>query len=313
MSSISAGLTPAADDQQHIRLACQTCQRKKIKCRGFPCGQCNRSSLHCIPSIRKSRTRHAGKRAIDGELRSRITKLESLVESLSGEVGLRDDAHAGEGEASTTLAAEAAEDTSSPSVGKYIGSSFWSSLTTEVQALRDALEEDQEDQHEDDAEQSPPLLSDGATGLNAKNYDLTICPPGAIYVMPGALEEPAPATQALLHKMFILNVAPMFIIFHVPTLRAFLERRAPYLGQEATALPNRAVKASLWFAAVNTISDADCQSLLGHTRSDLMQRYRRTIDVLLAQADLMNTTDLATLQAFVTTLVRNGNYSLVGV
>lgn len=89
---------PASTDAngiQHIRLACQACQRKKvnnpaepevdptaltlakIKCdRTFPCGQCQRSNLQCAQSTRKPRAKRVGKRAVDSELRSRITKLE---------------------------------------------------------------------------------------------------------------------------------------------------------------------------------------------------------------------------------------------
>ena len=195
------------EDQQHIHLACQACQRKKIKCdRNFPCGQCTHSSLHCVPSTRKPRTRHAGRRAVDGELRTRISKLESLVDSLSGEVGLRDDTRSGE--ASVTPATDVAENASTPSVGKYIGGSFWSSLTTEVQALRDVLEEDQ---HEDETDSlSPPTSSEGVNGQSANEYDLIILPPGAIYVMPGSFQEPSSAMQSVLHETFIQNVAPMF-------------------------------------------------------------------------------------------------------
>lgn len=286
------------EDRQHIHLACQACQKRKIKCdRSFPCGQCTRSNLHCVASTRKPRARHAGKRTVDGELRNRITKLESLVESLSGEVGLQDDSPSGD---ISTPAAELADSASSPTVGKYIGSSFWSSLTTEVQALRDALEEDQQ---EDEEPTSPITSTNGTHGQVAHDYDLLLCPPNAIYVMPGALSEPSPQVQAVLYGTFIQNIAPMLKIFHVPTLRRFLERGEPYLGQDAMALSNRAVKASLWFAAINTISDEDCKMRFGQARSDLVQQYRRIVDVLLAQADVMNMNDMASLQAFLTTLV----------
>ncbi|KAK4549322.1 hypothetical protein LTR36_006319 [Oleoguttula mirabilis] len=280
MLNSSAAQIPNGEDDHHIRLACQACQRKKIKCdRSFPCGPCSRSNLHCAPSTRKPRTRHAGKRAVDGELRNRISKLESLVEGLSGEVGLQDGVP---GASVSTPAAEQVDSAASHTVGKYIGSTFWSSLTTEVQALRDALEEDQQ---EDDEPTSPTMSTNSANGQSTNDYDLLICPPNAIYVMPGALTEPSSHMQAILYSTFIRNVAPMYKIFHIPTLRRFLER------------------ASLWFAAINTLSDGECQMQFSRARSDLLQQYRRVVDVLLAQADLMNTNDLATLQAFMTTLI----------
>jgi len=178
-------------ERQHIRLACQACQRKKIKCdRFFPCGQCSRSSLQCVPSTRKPRARHIGKRAVDSELRSRISKLEDLVESLSGEVV------GGQSQAETPGDDDGAEpeDTatdpprkSSIAVEKYMGSQFWSSLSTEVQALREALEDEPGELDEED---TTPSNSNSSGPANSADYDLLLCPPGTIYVMPGALIEP---------------------------------------------------------------------------------------------------------------------------
>ncbi|KAK3110990.1 hypothetical protein LTR53_014179 [Teratosphaeriaceae sp. CCFEE 6253] len=288
--------TNGDDHQQHIRLACQGCQRKKIKCdRNFPCGQCTRSNLQCTASSRKPRTRHVGRRAVDSELRNRISKLENLVETLSGEVGVQDDEAGGE---PRDDAAETAEE-SSPTVGKYLGSPFWTSLSAEVQAIRDALEEDQEDV---EAESTSPETTPGAP-VNSNDFDLFVCPPGAIYVVPGAMTEPPPHMQHALFTVFYENVDPMFKIFHLPTLRRFFEQGAPYLGQDASAPCNKALKAVAFYAAVNTLSEEECQSRFAQSRADLMQQYRRTADVLLAQADLVNTNDLATLQAFLTYLV----------
>ena len=51
------------------------------------------------------------------------------------------------------------------------------------------------------------------------------------------------------------------------------------------------------------MTETECETQLGQTRADLMQQYRRMVNVLLAQADLTNTNDMATLQALVTYLV----------
>jgi len=254
-----------------------------------------------VASQRKPRTRHAGRRAVDSELRSRITKLESLVESLSGEVGIEDDG-APDGEREEEQPSLAAASTTSPAVRKYIGNQFWSSLTTEVQALRDALEEDQ---HEDSTDPgSTPATSSGGADVTAHEYDLLICPPSAVYVMPGALAEPTVEVAAALYNAFIENVTPILRIFHVPTLRRFLFDDAPYLGVDAHAPPCRALKAVCWFAAASTLSDLDCQARFGQRKLDLVQHYRRCVDVRLSQADLMNTTEMTTMHAFLAYLVR---------
>lgn len=304
----SNGNHGGSDDHQHIRLACQACQRKKIKCdRLFPCGQCLRSNLQCTPSTRKPRTRHGGKRAVDSELRNRISKLESLVESLSGEVGVSEGQTDGESRpnADRTQALRE-EDASSPAVGQYLGSPFWSSLTIEVQAIRDALE----DEAEDEATDSTPSDATPGNGApaNSNDVDFFICPPGAVFVVPGALVEPSPRVQQLLHRAFLQNVIPMFKICHAPSLARFLQNGGPYLGNEATAPCNKAFRVVSWYAAINTWSDEECQRQLGQSREASMQQYRRMADVAMAQADLLNTNDLATLQALIFYMVSPVSY-----
>ena len=283
-------------DSAHIRLACQACQRKKIKCdRHFPCGQCTRSNLSCVPSTRKPRARHTGKRAVDSELRTRISKLESLVESLSGEVGAADGTSGSDADGDEEETPD--QKNISASVGKYMSSPFWSSLTTEVQALRDALEE----QPDDDDEPTSPSTSSGPG--NSQEYDLIICPPGTIYAMPGALIEPTSELSATLCNIFCDNVDSLFKIFHGPTLKAFMVGGSNYFGHDHTAPSNRAVKAAIWFSAVNTMSEGQCQMLFGQSRGDQLAYYKRLVDIALSQADLMNASDLPTLQAFMTYIV----------
>jgi hypothetical protein len=281
--------------EQHIRLACQACQRKKIKCdRHFPCGQCTRSSLQCVPSTRKPRARHVGKRAVDSELRSRISKLESLVESLSGEVGAQEATPGSdEGEGEGDDEERPPRDPSSAMVGKYMGSSFWSSLTTEVQALREALEEEPPD----DAD-TPTSPSNSSGPPTSGEFDLILCPPGTIYVMPGALTEPNHHTSTTLCNIFCEYVDRLFKVFHTPSLRAFIVEGRSYLGYDHTAPCNKLLKAVVWYAALNTMSDSQCQMLFGQAKVDQQHYFKRIVDVAMAQADLMATNDLAALQAF---------------
>ena len=300
----SNGLTASPKEEQHIRLACQACQRKKIKCdRHYPCGQCQRSSLQCVPSQRKPRTRHVGKRAVDSELRTRISKLESLVESLSGEVTSQ-----GGVPADGVPERKGSTDDSSSAIGKYVASPFWNSLTTEVAALRDALE----DEHLDDDQEanghdlhtnsSNPSNQSPPEDANPLDYDLIVCPPGRLFVVPGALMEPSPEVSNYLTNAFIENVDPMFKVFHAPTLRTFMYQRTTYLGKDYDAPCNIALKRAVWFAAVNSLQDHITQSKFGQSRIDMLNHYRRLVGVSLAQADMINTTEIATLQALVTYL-----------
>ena len=283
--------TPNQSQEIHQpnRLACQACQRKKIKCdRNFPCGQCERSSLHCVPSQRKPRVRHAGKRAVDSELRTRISKLESLVETLSGDPGLPEETSDSDHEPPVSTAEDY-----SPAVGKYLGSSFWGTLVAEVQSLRDALEDEASDTETELT--SPSSVPFG----NPSDFDLLICPPSSIYVMPGALAEPDSETALQLYDIYFENVDPVFKISHTPSLKRFLVNGNNYLGQDPSSPSNRALRAATWYAAVTTIRNDECGARFGTSRTALLSYYRRHVDVALAQADLVNTTEMATLQASV--------------
>ena len=52
------------------------------------------------------------------------------------------------------------------------------------------------------------------------------------------------------------------------------------------------------------MSESECFAITGENKTDALNHYRRLVGISLAQADLVNTTDFATLQAFVTYLVR---------
>lgn len=72
----------------------------------------------------------------------------------------------------------------------------------------------------------------------------------------------------------------------------------PYLGRPSDSPCNRAVQAAIFFAGANACSDEECL-VFGKSRRELVNAFRRKVDVALYQADPLNTTELATLQALV--------------
>lgn len=320
--SISSAST--RQPQQGLHLACRECQRKKIKCdRSYPCGQCSRSGLSCVSSTRKPRAK-AGTKG-DAELRQRIAKLEKLVESFQGDDG-KDEASgvspmaaspgmtAEPNNISTTTAAMETSDSRSPSsqsdpsspyTNKYVAGTFWSSLTSEVKALADAFEEDNVQSDDDNSgtpdttpSSNPPYALDGSTSVTA-NYELIFCPPGVLYVMPGALNDPDPKMASLLVEAYLSYVEPSQKLLHVPTLKLFLEEGRPYLNRPADAPCNKALRAAIYFAGVNACTNEECMAILGKSRDQLAQDFRRAVDVALYQADPLNTTETATVQALI--------------
>ena len=268
------------------RLACRPCQRRKIKCsREFPCVQCEQAGISCQQSSRKKRARpHIGSKRED-DLRNRVASLEKLVHKLNGD----------------ELPSPSSVDVL-PSANKYLASPFWSSLAVEVQALRDALEDD-----EDDSDQE---LTDSATGESPSTssynrnssdtaFEFILCDPNSILVLPNALDEPDPFVSSSLLNIFLDRVDRTWKMLHAPSLRTLMESGSPYLGHESNASCNQALKAAIHFSAISQLADDECVNLYGQPRAAFLESSRRTVEIKLIQSDPMNTTALPTLQALV--------------
>lgn len=72
----------------------------------------------------------------------------------------------------------------------------------------------------------------------------------------------------------------------------------PYLGQPHNAPCNKAVKAAIFFAGMTALTDEECVGF-GRPRREMINDYRRMVDIALYQADLMCSTEIAALQALV--------------
>lgn len=313
----------AAQPKSAAQLSCQTCHRKKIKCdRSYPCGQCINSGSVCNPSTRKPRARNVVKN--DTELRRRIAKLEQLVEKL--------ERHGGEnggdgpppvipqsqvniaGVSSVSSAAADAEpeelqsqsirhNTFSPDGSDYATGTFWSSLTSEVRALANALDEDD---LQGDTESATPETISGSDGSNASNgptngahnYELILCQPGALYVTLGALNEPDSKMASCLLDSYLTHVESIQKLLHVPTLRAFMDRERPYNNKGKDAPCNKALKAAIYFSGITACNEQESLDMLNRSRDKLAQELKVMAEVALYRANLLNSTDLATLQAF---------------
>ncbi|CAK1357718.1 unnamed protein product [Cercospora beticola] len=310
----------ASKSANGLHLACRECQRKKVKCdRTYPCGQCEKAGIQCHISTRKPRAK-TGSRAVDAELRSRIAKLEKLVESFADDDGKLPNpetaraAGLGGQERTSSFATPPAftpgggtaspgspRDAASPDTSKYVAGNFWSSLTSEVKALAEVFEEDtrsDDGQTPESVAPSGPYAYDPATGASTQ-HELILCPPGAIYVMPGVVTEPSHADGQKLLSAFLTHVEILYKLIHVPTLKALIEHGENYLGRAPDAPCNRALRASVFFAAANALTNEESERDFGKPQEQLVTEYRRMVDIALYQTDPLNTTEIATLQALV--------------
>lgn len=131
-------------------LSCTNCRKRKVKCnKTSPCAACERSSLPCVfPNrARLPRGRTGGSKTTNVELLRRLSKLEELLEKANQEgkdgipklsrppsqtTGVDAVGRPGSSPTETLVAREISPTVSEDALNKYIGSTFWKSLTHEV-------------------------------------------------------------------------------------------------------------------------------------------------------------------------------------
>jgi hypothetical protein len=170
-----------------------------------------------------------------------------------------------------------------------------------VHALREAFDDDEEGS-DAEAESSDPSPTSQPQPFDPNNaaaagYELLLCPPGSVFVMPGALNDPDDLQAEALWQVFLEHIEPVYKFLHVPTLRAFMERGEPLYGQDAESLCNKALRAAIYFAAAVAMTESECQVYFSKPRDQVVSHFRKYIDLALHAADSLNTNDLATLQA----------------
>lgn len=150
-----AGADTAANPRagNHL-LSCTNCRKRKVKCnKTSPCTACERSSLPCVfPNrARLPRGRTGGSKTTNVELLRRLSKLEELLEKANQEgkdaftkpsrppsrtTAADTISRAASSPTETLIAREISPTVSEDALNKYIGSTFWKSLTREVSGSR---------------------------------------------------------------------------------------------------------------------------------------------------------------------------------
>ncbi|KAL6716437.1 hypothetical protein ACLMJK_006004 [Lecanora helva] len=276
--------------------SCELCQRRKVRCdKGNPCSTCRRTGVKCEVTSRRRlpRGRNGGRRKGDVDLKARIAKLENLVSSLGGESspGANLPAVGKEPKRDETASKEPSGD-----MTRFIGSSFWSNLSSEVNGLREILD-DSTDSEPETSERSDPANTPPSIASQGFNFILT--GPNSFFISPNALDRPPPHMIEAFYHLYFQNVDPIFKVLHAPSMAEHMLRGKTYLDYRPDDPAIDALDFAIYYAGVNTLNDQKCKERFGEEKTDLLQRYRFAFEVYLAKADFLNCTDIAVLQAFV--------------
>ncbi|KAI1209278.1 fungal-specific transcription factor domain-containing protein [Annulohypoxylon truncatum] len=317
--STNVASRPSQHQLQPKPLSCTNCRARKLKCsREYPCTHCQRSGAECIFPTRK-RIRKPRKNK-NSELLQRLSRLESIV----GNVGLS--ALAGDNVATTASGPSTSQDTARPNseggssqaqasndekqddwqqalqsskASRYLSGEFWSSLSVEVEGLKQALEQstDSEDEEQMLQEATPESANDGSSSASALSPGMLLgSSPRTSYE---AIEHPSSDHIRFLTSTFFTNVDMIIKILHRPTIEGALlafanapESARPHLSPETEVL-----FFSIYHAATASLFPSACLTHLGRRHEDLMRSFASAVEHLLGRADYLNNTSLETLQA----------------
>lgn len=281
-----------------------------------------------MPSIpsQAPRGRQGGrKRRPDGELLDRIAKLEALIENVGGNseeqrttlrrmdstptVSMMED--------SSQLAVSNNHDRSkgssngatgqrSPNPGsgldRYLGSSFWVTLSEEIHGLKDILNDSSDNEDGAEGGQTPASSlssSERQQPQPANDSGFVISP------MTAAENLGSPTSHQLYTfcEIYLNNVDPVFKILHAPSLRRYLQEGAAELDCSPGPRGLEALRFAICYASTLSMTDEECRHRIGEDRVHLMARYRAGTELALAKADFVNTVEMSTLQAMTIYLV----------
>lgn len=110
-------------------------------------------------------------------------------------------------------------------------------------------------------------------------------------------------------EIYLRNVDPVFKILHRPTLRTFLRDEQPYLDYEPDHPAPATLAWAVYYAAVCTIDDSQCQLLFGMDKKTITADLQKETEAALVKADFVTTNELTVLQAYVLSLVSNNEIS----
>ena len=160
----------------------------------------------------------------------------------------------------------------------------------------------------DDEENSPdPTLSPSDTGTS---HSSALFGPNSLLPKDLSSLHPSPGHMALLCDLYACNVDPMFKVLHIPTLRKLVTRASSDLKNIPSGNNVEALLFAVYYAAITSITQEQCISCFRDDRDSLLARYRSGTEAALVNADLLNTTELGTIQALAVFIVRIFDYHL---
>ena len=318
-----AGPIPTRGSQQRSMegarrlISCTICQQRKVKCdKAYPtCSNCvrHRSSCVYVPPAKSQRKK---RKSPEDKLIDRLSEYEALLEAHGIPLDKSDPAlskiHDKQGieppdnDVRTVLATlpknENGDDgTSLKLSGKFITdsgkqsfveNSLWNSLSEELQGPRDMLR-----LYQTSGKDRHPLPITAPFHSIIDGGDLVLNSPRTPSDVDVMALHPNPLLIFRLWQIFLDNVDPLVKVLHAPSTQRRLLDASAHL--ETVPKECGALMFAIYLSAVHSLSENECQTIMGETKGVLFRRYHSAVKKALHEANFTSTLDIQLLQAFI--------------
>lgn len=282
-------------------LACNHCQQRKIKCnRVFPCVNCMKANVMCVPSTpaptRKRRTPNI-------LLQERIKKVEALLETYtSQDLSKQPPETPSMSEVSARSSPAAYNGSPGPMSGpspgklvvknggyKFLDSYIWSTIHENLVEMQHII-----DQETSDDEVYQPCDSP----IPHEDVDLLLAKTSVLN-----LEDdiPLPFQILRLWQVFLERVNPLTKIIHTPTTEQLII--SAMANHSGISYKSRALLFAIYLVSVISLSDAESMATLSLSKEEAIQRFTKGLKTALNKINFLRNYDMVVLQTLVLYLI----------
>ncbi|KAH8668289.1 fungal-specific transcription factor domain-containing protein [Tricladium varicosporioides] len=280
--------------------SCVLCQQRKVKCdRQKPCSNCIKARAECVAST-PTLPRRRRRKFTETDLATRLKKYEHLLKKNG--IKIEDDEDDPSGAAtedrvhayreygapeSISLAVPRARNAERGALftdkenSHYVENTLWENLRDEIQDSRDPQEHSSSDDGANDTNLCP-IPESFLLGHNTASKSLTSLHPQPVHIF-------------RMWQTFLVNVNPLVKLFHAPTVQQIILDASGDLG--SITRPTEALMFSIYFLAVLSLANDECESMFGESRSFLIHKYSHATQQALINSRFMKTLNMTTLQA----------------
>lgn len=259
--------------------ACITCRSRKVKCNRVitGCAECRRANIQCVYSPRRSRKNQKTRQLIGGV--RPLVPVQRVADDATTRLQIE------------KLSINPHDDSSHED---HIHEFSCQSSIDDWRLNRDGGHGNLSDSSSPNSDQLGPATLketlDGSFLFNTQNSKANF-----------RSHHPSPRIMGLLWKHYINNFDILVKILYKPAVEALVMNASKDLRKIDAS--TEALLFAIYLASVTTMSIEECQEIHGEERSVLLQRYRYSLEQVLAQVGLVTFQDVFVLQALTLLIV----------